>query len=147
MTTLVGIQDNFVTALQELVELDFDAAEAYLAAINRLDNLVYRTKLQEFREDHLRHIRELTELLQRHGEDAPTGPSAVKQWLTKGKVVLADLAGDHAILAAMKSNEDDTNTAYERMVAHKNKWLDAEDTLQRGLSDERRHREWLESIK
>ena len=37
-----------------------------------------------------------------------------KQMLTTGKVALASLMGDGAILAAMKTNEDDTVTAYER---------------------------------
>ena len=36
MTTLVGTQTKFVKAVRELVELDFDALEAYNAAINRL---------------------------------------------------------------------------------------------------------------
>ena len=46
--------------------------------------------------------------------------------LTKGKVVLGGLIGDNAVLQAMKTNEDDTNTAYER-----------------ALGDERRHRDWM----
>ncbi len=29
MTTLVGIQNNFVDAIKELIELDYDAIEAY----------------------------------------------------------------------------------------------------------------------
>ena len=35
MTTLVGTQKNFAS---ELIELDYDAIEAYKAAINRLEN-------------------------------------------------------------------------------------------------------------
>lgn len=46
--------------------------------------------------------------------------------LTKGKVVLGGPMGDKAVLQAMKTNEDDTNTAYER-----------------ALGDERRQRDWM----
>ncbi|AFC70705.1 hypothetical protein MC5_01535 [Rickettsia australis str. Cutlack] len=35
MTTLVRTQNNFADAIKELVELDYDAIEAYKAAINR----------------------------------------------------------------------------------------------------------------
>lgn len=107
MTTLVGIQNNFVDAIKELVELDYDAIEAYEAAINRITDENYKTQLQRFKEDHERHVKELNELLSKHKEEEITGPSS-KQWLTKGKVVLATQIGDRAILHAMLSNEEDT---------------------------------------
>jgi len=144
MVTLVGTQSKFSNAVRELVELDYDAVEAYDAAINRLENTSYKSKLREFRADHERHIKELSALLLQHNEKIPEGPSAVKQWLAKGKVVLANLVGDKTILTAMKSNEDDTNAAYEKMNQHKEMWLEAREVLQRGLADEQRHKEWLE---
>ena len=144
MATLVGTQTDFSRAVKELVELDFDAVEAYEAAINRIENSAYKSKLEEFKKDRQRHVQELSGLLREHEEDPPTGPSMGKQWLTKGKIILANLISDKTILAAMKTNEDDANTAYERMVAHEDKWEDAAMILQRGLQDERRHREWLE---
>jgi hypothetical protein len=48
--------------------------------------------------------------------------------------------GDTAILAAMVSNEEDTNTAYERINSRTDKWSDAEEIIKRGLEDERRHK-------
>lgn len=82
-----------------------------------MDDDLYIEKLQEFRDDHKRHIKELSEVLRAHKEDAPETPS-----LTKGKVILADLIDKEAILSAMKSNECDTNTAYERMMERTDKW-------------------------
>ncbi len=143
MTTLVGTQTEFSDALKNLLELDFDAVEAYDAAINRLGNQTYIQKLSEFRDDHKRHIKELSDLLRSHNEEVPEGPS-MKQWLTKGKVVLANLVGDDTILGAMKTNEDDTNTAYERMAEREDQWEDAKDIILRGLQDEKKHKRWLE---
>lgn len=143
MATLVGTQASFTDALKELIELDYDASEAYAAAINRLTKEEYKNTLTSFMEDHKRHIQELSSLLAQHNEEYPKGPSTLKQWLTKGKVVIADLAGDDAIISAMVSNEEDTNTAYETLNARDDKWQDAEDILQRGLADERRHKKWL----
>jgi rubrerythrin len=145
MVTFVGTQDDFGTALVELIELDFDAVAAYTAAIDRLTNEEYKQKLREFRDDHERHIRELSAVLLAHNQKAPTGPDHTKQWLSKGKVIIAELMGDQAILAAMRSNEVDTNTAYERIVGHKNKWPDSDDIVRRGLQDEKRHKTWLDS--
>ncbi len=145
MTTLVGTQEHFKDALYELCELDYDAIEAYEAAINRVDNAEYRSKLTEFKNDHQRHVQEITALLESHQEKAPDGPS-LKQLLTQGKVVLANMLGDEAILKAMISNEVDTNTAYERINSHKYIWPDSVEILSRGWADERRHKQWLESV-
>lgn len=145
MTTLVGTQKEFVDALYQLCELDYDAVEAYQSAIDRLDNPAYKNKLVEFRADHERHIREISEVLNKHHADIPEGPSA-KHFLAQGKVVIANLFGDEKILHAMLSNEVDTNTAYERLNSRKDEWSDARDILARGLEDERRHKAWLEDV-
>lgn len=143
MATLVGTQANFADALRELVELDYDAIEAYEAAINRLENESYKDKLDEFKKDHERHVKELNDILLAHGEKKVEGPDA-KQWLAKGKVVLANMMGDESILQAMRTNEEDTNTAYEKLNNHESKWSDASDALRRGLEDEKRHKRWIE---
>lgn len=144
MVTLVGTQNKLAEAVQSLIELDYDAVEAYQAAINRLENKDYQSKLESFCLDHERHIKELTSVLEAHEVTPPSAPSA-KQWLTKGKVVLANLLGDEAILKAMLSNEEDTNHAYEKMTARSDLWEDIKDILKRGLEDEHKHRKWLES--
>jgi len=70
----------------------------------------------------------------------------MKALLTKGKVVIAGLMGDEAILQAMRTNEADTNTAYERAVNFKGLQANTRDVLQRGLEDERRHCEWILAV-
>lgn len=146
MATLVGTQSDFTKVIKELVELDYDAKEAYEAAINRLNNTSYKIQMQQFKEDHERHIQELNELLAAHDKEKVKGPST-KQWLTKGKVVISGLAGDDiTILRAMHTNEQDTNTAYTRANNHDGKWEDAEEVLKDALADERRHKKWIEDI-
>ena len=44
----------------------------------------------------------------------------------------------------MKTNEDDTNTAYERAVKHEEA-DGVRPIFEKNLADERRHRAWLES--
>jgi bacterioferritin (cytochrome b1) len=145
MATLVGTQSNFTKVIKELIELDYDAVEAYEAAISRLKNTGYKEHMQKFKKDHERHVTELNEILLAHGEQQVTGPSA-KQWLTKGKVVLSDMVGDDiTILKAMLTNEEDTNKAYERANNHEKKWDSALKVLAKGLDDERHHKKWIET--
>lgn len=145
MVTLVGMQANFEDAIKDLIELDYDAVEAYDAAINRLKNQEYKEKLNIFKADHEWHIQEFTTVLKKRNIQPPSGPSIGKQWLAKGKVVLADLIGDNVILRAMISNEIDTNAAYERMSLREDMWPETKDLIKRGLEDEKRHKKWLEN--
>jgi uncharacterized protein (TIGR02284 family) len=144
MTTLVGTQKNLADLLDALLELDYDAIEAYRAAIDRIGDPSDKAQLGSFLADHERHIRDLTPLVESLGKKASKGPD-IKQWLTKGKVVIMGLAGDNAILHAMKTNEDDTNKAYERATSRTDLTSDVRYILERNLADERRHRAWLEA--
>ena len=147
MTTTVGTENTLESMLEDLVQLDYDAADAYQAAIDRLKDARFRSTLAEFKRDHLRHITELGDILSSMGRTPPK-EGDMKALLAKGKVVIAGLMGDEAILQAMRTNEADTNTAYERAVQFKGLPSNTRDVLQRGLEDERRHCEWiLEQLK
>jgi uncharacterized protein (TIGR02284 family) len=141
--TLAGKQSDPVDLLEELIKLDYDAIEAYDMAIERLDDAESQRQLTEFREDHRRHTQDLSRFLKEYGAKPPTGPD-LKRFLTQGKVMLGSLRGDRAILKAMKSNEDQTNTAYERATEHHDLPMELQETLRKNLEDERRHRSWIE---
>jgi uncharacterized protein (TIGR02284 family) len=144
MATLVGLQKDLSSLLDALLELDFDAIEAYRAAIARLDEKEDRATLAEFLADHERHTRELVPLIRSLGKEPSTGPD-MKQWLTKGKVVIAALVGDNAILLAMKTNEADTNAAYERAVGRTDLTNEMRRVLEKNFDDEKRHKAWIEA--
>jgi len=69
----------------------------------------YKVQLQNFKEDHERHVGELNQLMTTHNEKIVSGFDA-KKWLTQGKIVLAGLINDKATLKAMLSNEEDIST-------------------------------------
>lgn len=142
MVTTVGTEHSLKDLLSDLIQLDFDAASAYQAAIDRIENQSFRTSLSQFREDHLRHTRELGAILRAAGH-APPHEGDMKEMLTKGKVVIGGLMGDRAILRAMQTNEDDTVTAYERAVEFKDASPETRGTLEHACDDERRHRAWI----
>ena len=142
MATTVGTEDKLENLLVDLVQLDHDAALAYQAAIDRLKDGQLRSVMGVFREDHLRHIDELGQALAALGRTPPK-EGDMKSLLAKGKVVLGGLIGDKTILQAMNANEDDTSTAYERAVQHRNASPTLRSVLERGLADERKHRDWM----
>ncbi len=144
MTTTVGTENTLESLLEDLIQLDYDAAGAYQAAIDRLENLSYRTALAKFKRDHLRHITELGDILSSMGRtppkegEKPSRPRA--RWSSRdGRQVHfagdADQRGGH-------------QHGYERAVNFKGLQANTRDVLQRGLEDERRHCEWiLEQLK
>jgi rubrerythrin len=140
---MAGKQKKLADALEAIVELDLDAISAYDAAIAGVSSAGDKRELGTFKRDHERHVRELGPQIERHGGRIPTGPD-LKVVLTKGKTVLAALIGDRAVLTAMKTNEDDTNAAYEHILARGDLDEPLRDLLHQNLSDERRHRAWLE---
>jgi len=142
MVTTIGRESTVEALLKDLIQLDYDAIAAYDAAIERLDEPAFRNTLTGFRDDHRRHTQNLAPFLRELGAEVPTEGDA-KQLLTKGKVVMANLLGDTAILHAMRTNEDDTNTAYGRAVEHVGLSDEARAVVRQNLADERRHCEWI----
>ncbi|WP_394825354.1 DUF2383 domain-containing protein [Pendulispora albinea] len=142
MATMVGTQKDLLSLLNQLLELDYDAIEAYKAAIERLHDTTDKERLTSFMRDHERHVKELGDVIVGMGTSPATGPD-LKRVLTKGKVILGGLVGDRTVLLAMKTNENDTNTAYERAVSRNDLPPNLRALLERSLTDERRHRAWL----
>jgi uncharacterized protein (TIGR02284 family) len=143
MVTIRGKEVDVTKLLCDLIELDYDAIDAYQASIDRLEDFMVQQQMRAFMADHERHVRDLTALVEAIGGDAPT-KGDFKRVLTKGKVVIGQIVGDRGILLAMKSNEDDTNQAYEQAVRRHDLPAETRDLLQRNLADERRHRAWIE---
>jgi inorganic pyrophosphatase len=78
------------------------------------------------------------------GVEPPT-EGDMKQLLTTGKIALADMMGDAAILKAMKTNEDDTVTAYERAARHEEAIPATKAFFLQAHQDEEKHRSWMET--
>ena len=143
MATTIGTEDRFNDLVTNLIYLERDAIAAYDATIERLSNPALGEQVARFREDHLQHLDTLNEMAREAGAEAPVEGDA-KQMLTTGKIVLADLMGDGAILKAMRTNEEDTVTAYSRAAGHAEARPELVAFFEKALSDETRHRDWME---
>ncbi|SCY39525.1 DUF892 family protein [Paracoccus tibetensis] len=143
MVTTVGTEDTFQDLVRNLILLERDAIAAYESTIERLDDPALSSQVEQFRQDHLQHLDVLNEMAAEAGAEAPL-EGDMKQMLTTGKIALADLFGDAAILKAMRTNEEDTVTAYERAAHHQDAIEKSRAFFQKAHSDELRHREWMQ---
>lgn len=133
---------DLIKHLNNLIELDYDAIEAYEAAIDRLDEAQLRERLMAFKRDHEKHTQNLGQWVSRLGGE-PSTKGDFKQILTKGKVLIGALGDTKGILKAMKANEDVTNKMYEKALAEINEPPELVETIRQNFQDEQRHREWL----
>lgn len=143
MVTTVGTENQIEGLVQDLLYLEHDAIAAYDATIDKLDNQAHKAKIAEFRSDHVEHVETLRRMADLLGIEAPEKGDA-KQMLTTGKIAFANLFGDSAILKAMKTNEDDTVSAYERASRHSDAVPESQAFFAKALADEQRHRDWME---
>lgn len=143
MATTVGTEDTIHDLIRNLILLEHDAIAAYELTISRLSDASLSRQVEEFRQDHLQHLAVLQEMAAETGAEAPQ-EGDMKQLLTTGKIALADLFGDGAILNAMGTNESDTITAYERASAHPDAIERSRAFFRKALADEQRHQAWME---
>lgn len=143
MVTTVGTENLIEDLVENLLYLEHDAIAAYDSTIEKLENPSYKKQVAEFREDHLRHVSQLEQMAAMLKCSVPQGGD-MKQLLTTGKIAMASMVGDAAILKAMKTNEDDTVSAYERASSHQEAKPESRRVFEAAAADERRHREWME---
>lgn len=142
MVTTVGTESTLPNLVEDLLLLEHDAIAAYEQTIARLENPHYKQTVASFKSDHDRHVRELTSLASAVGA-TPHQEGDAKQMLTVGKVAFASIMGDSAILSAMRTNEEDTVTAYDRASRHEEATPEARTIFERAHADEVRHRDWM----
>jgi ketosteroid isomerase-like protein len=134
--------DTLIAELNDLLQLDHDAVQAYTVAIDVVRDPRYRDRLVEYRADHKRHIEELAALVRGRGGlpielPHPTAP------LKLAVQALGAAPGDSTLLLAFKAVEGQVRDKYRRMAA-KSHPAEVKEVVQRGASDEDRHYAWVE---
>jgi rubrerythrin len=134
-------ETGLVAELNDLLQLDHDAVQAYTLAISSLENPAYKETLHQFRGDHQRHVDELTQLIRARGGIAMELPHLTGAF--KLAVQAAGAAGgDRAVLLAFKANERQVRDKYRRS-ARASHPADVTSVLARAADDEARHYAWV----
>lgn len=132
-----------IADLNDLLQLDHDAIQAYSIAIARMRNAAHKQTLQEFKADHERHIDELSRLIRHHGGTpipAPHLPTGVFKLAVQA---VGALGGDRGILLAFKANERQVRDKYRKMAERQHEDTEMSAVLSRAAGDESRHYSWV----
>jgi uncharacterized protein (TIGR02284 family) len=136
--------DATAKKLSSLAQLDIDAVHAYGQAIEQIDAPAIREQLTRFREDHNRHIRELSEKIRELGKTPPEHSPDFKGFLIEGFTALRSMTGTEGALKAMQTNETLTNNRYEEATKSDFR-LDIKALVEKNYSDEKRHIQYIEN--
>lgn len=127
--------------LTDLLQLECDALASYTVAAAGLRRSDLREQLQAFRQDHERHVRDLTATIRDLG-GIPLSVPHIPTGLLKLGVQLCGLpGGDRSILLAFVSNEWQSREKYARYAARPYE-PELAALLERHAADEARHYAW-----
>lgn len=131
-----------IADLNDLLQLDHDAVQAYTAAIDVVRSDRYREALVQHRADHKRHIEELSALIRARG-GLPTElphPTAPLKLVVQA---LGAAPGDNTLLLAFKAVEGQVRDKYRRF-AQNSYPDDVREVVRNAADDEVRHYQWAE---
>ena len=134
---------GIIADLNDLLQLDHDAVEAYTVAIDRVRGERYRETLVQYRNDHERHIEELAALVRARGGlpvERPHPTGALKLVVQ----ALGSAGSDATLLLAFKAVEGQSRDKYRRFASDATYPEDVRAVVARADDDETRHYEWVE---
>jgi uncharacterized protein (TIGR02284 family) len=134
------MNEEAITTLNDLIQLDIDAVHAYRQAIDACQVAEVRDNLTAFEGDHRRHISELEGAVRALGGQPPTGQD-FKGFVIEGFTAIMS-QGDRSALVAMRGNEEITTRRYD---AARRASLpgDVIQLVERNYADEARHLDWI----
>ncbi|MDP2307403.1 MAG: DUF2383 domain-containing protein [Pseudomonadota bacterium] len=133
-----------VDLLNELVHLDIDAVRAYGQAIDNVKDPTARQTLVGFREDHERHVTDLSAMVRNYGGEPAERPD-LKGVFLEGMTALRSAMGEGPALRAMRDNERFTNRHYVKALETPGLPDEVRNLIARNREDERRHLAWIEA--
>ncbi|HAR62590.1 MAG: hypothetical protein DKM50_07465 [Candidatus Margulisiibacteriota bacterium] len=132
-----------INNIDSLIQLDFDAAQCYDEALKQIDFPSVRFKVKQFRDDHYRHINNLSALVKKlRGE--PVMPSRnASGVLIDGFLTLRSQIGIEGALKVLESIERTTNRHYQDALS-KGFPIDITPQIVKNYSNEKLHIEYIQ---
>ncbi len=133
--------ENFIN---DLIQVDIDASFAYKEAIKSIEEEDIREQLISFKNDHERHIENLSFLLKKAGGEPIQYSQDLKGYVIQSMTWLRSITGTEGALKAMASNEKITNDKYHSASLY-SEGLSAELQKQilKNYEDEKRHMQYI----
>lgn len=131
----------------DLCQLDIDAVAAYEIALKRIDDPKIHLSINNFRIDHITHIKELSNLIKRYGGKPPKQTPDIQGYVMTGMTALKSHKGIEGALQAMQDNEITTNRHYrETLYNYRNLPIDVKTVLKRNLWDGHKHLNYIKEV-
>jgi uncharacterized protein (TIGR02284 family) len=138
-------RNKIINTLNDLIQLDVDAVEAYQQVIKHMEYPDIAKKLSDFQDDHRNHIKDLSALVQQlDGKPIKQTPD-FKGYLMEGFTALMSVAGSLAAMEAMQANEVTTNKKYAH-AASLDLPEDIMKVIQTNYSQEQRHLRYIQEV-
>jgi uncharacterized protein (TIGR02284 family) len=134
------MNEDTVTTLNDLIQLDIDAVHAYSQAIDACEVAEVRESLTSFKGDHERHIAELERVVRGLGGQPPRVKD-IKGFVIEGFTAIVS-QGDRSALMAMRGNEEITTRRYDA-ARRANVPADVLQMIEANYKDEVRHLDWV----
>ncbi len=134
---------QIIDGLNSLIQLDIDATRAYSQAIDEIDIKLIRDAFEEFRNDHEKHIDNLSLFVKRLGEKPPEKSPDLKGFLIAGFTMVRSQTGTQGALNAMETNEKLTNRKYSE-ACFRGFPDDILAQLRANYDDEQKHLEFIQ---
>jgi rubrerythrin len=132
--------------LNDLLQTDHDAVNAYDVAIEKLEDRGYAEQVLGFRRDHERHIRDLNDLIGSLGGIPRNEPHVTGPFKTALQS-LGGIGGDRGLLVAFRTNELQVRSKYDLYAARANHWpVEVKRLVDRNAMDEERHYRWVAEV-
>ncbi|MGK3994979.1 PA2169 family four-helix-bundle protein [Sorangium sp. So ce1024] len=131
---------DVIEVLNDLIQLDRDAIASYDQAIDACEHAQIREMLGRFRDDHARHVVDLSAHVASIG-GVPAQTRDLKGKIIEGFTAITSM-GDQSALLAMRGNEELTNRLYQAAL-DEGLTTEARAIVERNHGDERRHLAWI----
>lgn len=132
------------TILNDLIQLDIDAYQAYEEAIKAITETEIKKELHSFQQDHKRHITDLSALLKSLGGEPIKQTLDFKGYIIEGMTSLRSITGTEGALKAMITNEKLTNHYYHNALEYKGFTQEVRHMITQNYHDEQRHLAYIE---
>lgn len=136
---------QLIERLNDLLQLDVDAVEAYDQIIKHMEYDDIRRRLIDFQDDHRSHVRNLTEAVQQlDGKPVKDTPD-FKGYLIEVFTMLMSVSGSIGAIEALKANEVLTNRKYTEATTLE--WPEGiKKLIFTNYSQEQRHMNYVEEL-
>ncbi|MBE0534605.1 MAG: ferritin-like domain-containing protein [Phycisphaerae bacterium] len=137
---------NIVDEVSGLIKLDWDAAECYDRALEKIETPDMHRTIATFADDHRRHVDRLSEYMVSIGETPPERSKDIKGHLMESYAAIRSATGEVGALKSLHTSEKMTNKEYRKALENENLAEEAHAIIMDHYEDEKRHLMYVEEV-